>query len=92
MADILSALSTIVGEETGDVVLEFVGDLTDTLEDYETRLNDETDWRSRYEENDAEWRKKYKERFFNHGGDESDEPDDREQPKKLRFEDLFTKE
>ena len=34
------------------------------MNDYETRTADQTDWKQRYEENDASWRNRYKERFM----------------------------
>lgn len=91
--EILSAISTILGNNTDDTSLGFIEDITDTFNDYETRVSDKTDWKTKYEANDAEWRQKYRDRFFNTGGvDDKDKelpPDDTDKPKKLRFEDLF---
>lgn len=68
--EILESLKTRLGENPDDESISFLEDITDTLDDFEKRANgDGTDWKSKYEENDANWRKKYTERFF------SDEPE-----------------
>lgn len=90
-AEIMSALSERLGESTDDATLEFIGDLQDTLTDFETRTADQTKWKEKYEQNDADWRRKYKQRFFSgDGGSQPEEEDDDDEPKPLRFEDLFT--
>lgn len=95
--DLLNGAKAIFGESETDEVLEFLGDVTDTLDDYENRVNDKEDWKTKYEENDSSWRKKYKERFFSSNEnkpDESldnlDEPDEPDSPK--NFSDLFKTE
>ena len=90
--EILSAISTILGESTDDKAIGFIEDITDTFNDYDSKVSDTTDWKTKYEENDAEWRQKYRDRFFNTGGEDKEKdlpPDDTDKPKKLRFEDLF---
>lgn len=68
--EILESFKTRLGENPDDESISFLEDITDTLDDFEKRANgDGTDWKSKYEENDANWRKKYTERFF------SDEPE-----------------
>ena len=68
--EILESFRTRLGENPDDDSISFLEDVTDTLDDFEKRANgDGTDWKSKYEENDANWRKKYTERFF------SDEPE-----------------
>ena len=63
--EILEAIKTRVGEQTDDETIAFLEDVTDTISDLETRANgDGKDWKTMYEENDAEWRRKYTERFF----------------------------
>lgn len=67
-------------------------DIDDTFKDFDTRLNDTTDYKTMYEENDAEWRKRYHDRFFGGGEDEEDvlsTPKQPQQSEKLHFEDLF---
>lgn len=67
--EILESFKSRLGENPDDESISFLEDVTDTLDDFEKRANgDGTDWKSKYEENDASWRKKYTERFF------SDEP------------------
>lgn len=73
--EILESFKTRLGENPDDESISFLEDVTDTLDDFEKRANgDGTDWKSKYEENDANWRKKYTERFF------SDEPEPNPKP------------
>lgn len=94
-ADLLKKFSEIVGDDTSDNVLNFMSDLTDTLDDKEK--NNSEDWKAKYEANDAEWRKKYRDRFMN-GSDEKIEEqehdsDENDEPKlKTSFDELFTNE
>ena len=92
--EIMVQLNQIIGENNDDVTLTFIGDLTDTISDYETRLGDTTNWKEKYETNDAEWRKKYRERFFSGEGnpEPEPEPDPPDNDKKLTFESLFKTE
>lgn len=90
--EILESVRAVVGEQTDDETITFIEDITDTLSDLETKAKgDGTDWKAKYEENDAEWRKKYTERFYSSdpGTDpESPKPDDTTKPK--TFSELFT--
>lgn len=93
--ELLNGAKAIFGDSETDEVLEFLGDITDTLDDYENKVKDKEDWKTKYEENDSNWRKKYKERFFSSNKNEEDdpldpidEPDD--SPK--NFSDLFKTE
>lgn len=86
--EILESFRAILGENPGDDSISFLEDVTDTLDDFEKRANgDGTDWKSKYEENDASWRKKYTERFF------SDEPNPEPKPEPdntpTTYSDLF---
>lgn len=90
--EILESFKTRLGEKPDDESISFLEDVTDTLDDFEKRAKgDGTDWKSKYEENDANWRKKYTERFF------SNEPEPKKpEPKKpepdntpTTFSDLF---
>ena len=65
--DLMETLKARTADMTDDETLNFIADVNDTLTDYETRLKDPTDWKDKYEKNDADWRQKYKERFFNGG-------------------------
>ena len=58
-AEILEALKGRMGEELDDESIAFLEDVTDTLDDYDTKIADKEDWKTKYEENDKEWRKKY---------------------------------
>lgn len=91
-AELLKLVKALIGDDTGDEALAIIEDVTDTLDDYETRVADAGDWKARYEKNDAEWRKKYKERFFapTEEPEEIDEPEEVEE--KRTFEDLFKTE
>lgn len=89
--EIMDSVRARVGESTDDDTLEFIADIQDTLTDYETRTKSGTDWKAKYEENDAAWRKKYKDRFFS-GASQSQEDDDDEDEKPpvlTRFDQLF---
>lgn len=71
--EILESFKKRLGENPDDESISFLEDVTDTLDDFEKRANgDGTDWKSKYEENDANWRKKYTERFFS--GEPKTEP------------------
>lgn len=89
--EILESIRTRVGDQTDDETIAFLEDVTDTLNDFETRANgDGEDWEQRYKDNDAEWRKKYTERFFS-GEPQAPTPAPKygESTKPKTFEDLF---
>ena len=83
-AELLAKLKERTSEDTGDDTLKFIEDVTDTLNDFESKAKDTTDWE-----------KKYKERFFTTPiqEDEQDIPNE-EEPKleKLTYENLFKEE
>ena len=101
--EILEQVKTIVGENTDDTTLKFLEDISDTMDDLETKAKgDGEDWKTKYDNLDKEWRTKYQERFFNGSSeDDKDEPEnDLTKPQDLpeeeednspkHFEDLFT--
>lgn len=91
--EILESLRARIGDSTDDDTLAFIEDVTDTLSDYETRVSDSTNWKEKYETNDAEWRQRYRDRFF--GNPESEVVEDEsivEPEKPMTFEDLFKEE
>ena len=94
-AELLAKLKERTSEDTGDDTLKFIEDVTDTLNDFESKAKDTTDWEKKYKENDEQRRKKYKERFFTAPvqEDEQDIPNE-EEPKleKLTYENLFKEE
>ena len=89
--ELLETLNQIIGENSGDNAIELLEDLSDTLDDFEQRTSDTTNWKNKYEENDKEWREKYKNRFFSKPEPEPEpEPQpEPEQSKPRTFEDLF---
>lgn len=89
--EILGLVRTRIGEGATDDDLALIEDITDTIDNYETTSKDTTDWKKKYEDNDASWRKKYRDRFFSgKGSDEDDDKDDpKPKPKVRTFEDLF---
>lgn len=92
MEEILVEVKARFGEQTDDETITFIEDITDTLSDLETKAQgDGTDWKAKYEENDAEWRRKYTERFYSSSPEDNPpppEPDDAPKPK--TFAELFT--
>lgn len=60
--EILAAIRSRLGDDTSDDALTIIEDIDDTFADYETRTGD--DWKSKYDELDAQWRKRYRDRFF----------------------------
>lgn len=89
--DILSTISAVLGENNSEDAITLLEDITDTLDDYETRTKDSTAWKQKYEENDRAWRQKYKDRFFEkESEDESINTYDDEE--KLTYDALFVTE
>ena len=90
--EILESFKTRLGENPDDESISFLEDVTDTLNDFEKRANgDGIDWKSKYEENDANWRKKYTERFFSNEPEPNPKPDTKPEPDDTprTFSDLF---
>ena len=88
---LMESIKNRVGEDTSDEALAFIENVNDTIESMSTDKN--TDWKVKYEENDAAWRQKYKDRFFNTPAEEEDdEPDVDNNEKPLTFEALFKEE
>ena len=90
--EILEQIKTRLGEDTSDEALSFIEDITDTINDYETRATDTTDWKQKYEDNDKQWRERYKERFFSGENPEEQEEEEVETEPPMSFDDLFKKE
>ena len=90
--EILESFKARLGENPDDDSISFLEDVTDTLDDFEKRANgDGTDWKIKYEENDASWRKKYTERFFSDEPDPQPKPEPKPEPDNTprTFSDLF---
>lgn len=97
--EIMQMIRDRVGENTDDETIKFVEDVSDTLDDYDSKTGTAADWEKRYNDNDAEWRKRYTERFFSPApaGDTGTSPDpDPEDPAgheaPKTYEDLFVEE
>lgn len=89
---IMERLRENFNDNDSDDVLGLLEDVTDTLNDYQSRLEENGDWKERYEQNDREWRQKYKDRFFNNDPEPDPEPEpdkDPEQAMPTTFEELF---
>lgn len=87
--EIINMISARIGEDNSDEAIGLLEDITDTLNDYETRTADSTNWKEKYETNDKEWREKYKERFMSGDSSEDERIEEEEKPKRYAFEDLF---
>lgn len=89
--DLIKRLSEKFVDDNSDEVIQLTEDLSDTLNDFDSRINDTEDWKSKFEENDNMWRKKYKDRFLepsDSSDTESHEQDDDENTN-VTFNDLF---
>lgn len=71
--EILAAIRSRLGDDTSDEALAIIEDVDDTFKDYEVRTSD--DWKSKYDELDAEWRKRYRDRFFQTPDDKETTPE-----------------
>lgn len=84
--ELLDIIKRHVGDDTSDDTIEFIEDVTDTLNSYEDAEN----WKERFETNDREWREKYRNRFFNKPVDEEETIlEEAVEEKPLTFENLF---
>lgn len=97
--ELLNNIKNILGDNDSDDALAILEDVADTFADFDNKVNDTTDWKSKFEENDKAWRTKYKERFSapikseddsDDGNDIHDTDDEPEKPK--TFDDLFKTE
>lgn len=88
--DLLKSLNALIGDNSTDENLEILEDVTDTLKDYEEKTADQTDWKTKYEQNDADWRKKYKERFLSGETIKDEQEEDvKKDSDHLTFDSLF---
>lgn len=94
--EIMNAIKARLGDDTSDEALAIIEDVNDTLSDYETRSAE--DWKTKYNELDANWRKRYRDRFFQTPGDKDTDKDDvvddnaedlQDEGKEKSFDDLF---
>lgn len=92
-SEILDYLKGKMGDELDDESIAFLEDISDTLDDYDSKVHDTEDWKTKYEENDKEWRKKYTDRFFSGEPEEESEGNPKDESGKstpMTFDDLFT--
>lgn len=91
--EIVEAVRKRIGEDTSDEAISLLEDVTDTFADYETRVADKTDWKTKYDEMDASWRKKYMDRFSGKTGEEVKEEQEeqiKDDSEPRTFDELFT--
>lgn len=95
--EILAAIRTRLGDDTSDDALTIIEDIDDTFKDYEIRTVE--DWKTKYEELDAQWRKRYRDRFFQKADNGETTPEDvkndneedlKEESEVKGFDELFT--
>lgn len=95
--EILAAIRSRLGDDTSDDALTIIEDIDDTFKDYETRTGE--DWKSKYDELDAQWRKRYRDRFFQKADNGETTPEDvkddneedlKEESEVKDFDELFT--
>ena len=93
VTELLSQMQQHFGEDTSDETIAFIEDVSDTVNDLQSRANGETNWEQKYKENDAAWRQKYRDRFFSKEDVKSDialdEDDGEDEYKPKTFQDLF---
>lgn len=91
--ELINKVNALIGDRDDDESISLIEDITDSINDYETKLNESGDWKSKYEENDKEWRKRYKERFMTPSQkaeeEEIEETQDDTVVTLTKFEDLF---
>lgn len=89
--ELIEAVKAGFDGNDSDAVISILEDITDTIDDLETRTESADEWRAKYEANDKEWRKRYIDRFS--GAVETvEEPSmfvPEEEEKTNRYEDLF---
>lgn len=99
--DLLNKLKTRLGDDTSEEAISMVEDFTDTISDYEKRISESGDWKTKYDENDKKWRERYMSRFFGDSESVTDsevvdapgaKPVQDLEDEKVTYDDLFKKE
>ena len=90
-SELLEAINKNFNGETTDEVISLIEDISDTLDDFETKTKDTSDWKAKYDELDKTWKEKYKARFFSSVEEkEKEEIDDKEiDSSDITIEELF---
>lgn len=88
-----STVEKIVGDDLSDEKLKIMEDLTDTYNDLQTKITEQGDYKTKYEENDKAWREKYASRFME-GGTNVEQTNEPQIPEKkcYKYDDLFKTE
>jgi len=91
--ELIEAVKTKYSDDTSDDALIFIEDLSDTLNDYESKVTSSGDWENKYKELAV----KYKERFLDTGKTDNNpsdptDPDPDEYVAPTTYEDLFKTE
>lgn len=89
---ILDAIRERFADDNSDETLALIENISDTIDDYENKTNDTTNWKEKYDQNDKAWREKYKARFFSAGDEAEEEKEDEEKPVATSYDDLFKEE
>lgn len=87
--ELMQTANGIFGENSDDNILEFIGDLSDTLASVADSAQRISQLEEEKQQIDNNWRKKYRERFFApvDGDDRDDDPNP--PALKTRYEELF---
>lgn len=89
-SEIIEAVKGRIGNDVSDDALTLLEDVTDTLNDLQTKANgDGVDWKSEAERIDKEWREKYFTRFSGDVEDNNPPDNNKDEPKKTTYESLF---
>lgn len=93
-SELMDAIRARIGEDNSDEAISLIEDISDTFDDIQNKgTSDGTDWKAKYEENDATWRQKYRDRFFNNPDTKDDAmEDDGGEIKALTYDELFKEE
>lgn len=82
--DLFKSLKTLIGERDDTEYLAFCDDLADSV------VDENEDWKTKYEENDKAWRQRYRDRF-EQPVTKQEEVNAPESEKEVKtFDDLFT--
>lgn len=87
MEELRNAVDIILNERTDDDALAFIEDFTDTIGELEKRVNENVNWKEKFEQNDREWREKYRKRFFE--GNDDEEIEETVVTEKRSYDELF---
>lgn len=91
--ELITKVNALIADRDDDESISLMEDITDSINAYETKINESGDWKTKYEENDKEWRKRYKERFMTpsqKAEEEEIEEEHDETPVTItKFDDLF---